>query len=804
MLSLTQILEQMRMQTILKGLKDIGLPFKKLKRISYIRRLKRIHSTAEYLDVNLNLSINTQNKIFFDQNDLESLGLLVSHLNPSKIIDEKKFAEGIMKRNFIFLGHEFDFNGGDISWNLDPITGKHWPDDFSYNIVFRGPGRLSDIKLPWELAKMQYLFLLGKVFNYTKDEKYATEIVNQIDSWITSNPPLRGIHWISALEVGMRVIAFVMVYPFIRRTMGSDFMLRYLASIYRQTEFIESNLSASKEANTHLIGESFALLLAGMFLNCPESRRWYEKGLSILLKQILLQVHEDGVHKEQSPAYHRFFLDYYYMFIILQRRNGLKYPKYVDDVVQKMTEFLLLSRMPNGDLPNFGDSDDARGIWVRAGCEKDYSALLGLGAVLFDRSDFRYAARDAIDEVLWLAGEDAFKKFQSMASSHPQKSFMAYPDSGYYIMRNGFAGDSDYFIFDCGPIGWGSGGHGHADALSFQLQSHGFPFFVDPGTYSYNIDYEWRDYFRSTRAHNTITVDGLDQSEMGDRMSWKTVANSKSLIANNANQFCFLGGKHDGYARLKDPVETHRYVFYDKRGFFIVCDYFFCNGEHQYDHYLYLDDHCFPSILAEMNGVVEIKRESERLYLHYLDVESREIKILRGQIKPSMLGWFSGSYGEKHSIPAICSGKRGYGNTSIVVLLSSKPGLKIAKIINKKDTLSFLVQDGDAMQTCFYYDAQSNDCFEYMGIKFQGNILYFNKKDDAEKEIHYLEAHKVVKFESEYFGYARSNKPFDRMLISHSTIEIQAAEQEINSLTFEIDKRYRLILNGKVYPNTKA
>ena len=116
--------------------------------------------------------------------------------------------------------------------------------------------------------------------------------------------------------------------------------------------------------------------------------------------------------------------------------------------------------------------------------------------MLFKRGDFKAVAGQATEEVLWLLGPEAVTVFDELTPRTPEATSTGFPDAGYYVMRGGWSAIDPVLVFDCGPLGFGPAGHGHADALSFQLHAGGYPFFVDSGTFSYNIDYRWRDLFR--------------------------------------------------------------------------------------------------------------------------------------------------------------------------------------------------------------------------------------------------------------------------------------------------------------------
>ena len=97
---------------------------------------------------------------------------------------------------------------------------------------------------------------------------------------------------------------------------------------------------------------------------------------------------------------------------------------------------------------------------------------------------------------------------------------------GYIVM----GGEGCHLVFDAGPLGYlGIAAHGHADALSFCLAIDDAWWLVDPGTYAYHSAPEWRSYFRGTSAHNTIRVNGNDQSQMGGAFMWLRKAHATVL-----------------------------------------------------------------------------------------------------------------------------------------------------------------------------------------------------------------------------------------------------------------------------------
>src|SRR5262249_20365766 len=171
------------------------------------------------------------------------------------------------------------------------------------------------------------------------------------------------------------------------------------------------------------------------------------------------------------------------------------------------------------NVPQIGDADD--GVLVRLDPARDFDpfrSLLATGAVLFERADLRLKAGKLDDKSRWLLGDAAESKFRALAASTEAATLPVrcqFPQGGYYILGSDFeTRDEVRIVADAGPLGYLSiAAHGHADALSFTLSAGGLPILVDPGTYAYHTDRQWRGYFfrppppnplRRRRAGQTI------------------------------------------------------------------------------------------------------------------------------------------------------------------------------------------------------------------------------------------------------------------------------------------------------------
>jgi hypothetical protein len=227
-------------------------------------------------------------------------------------------------------------------------------------------------------------------------------------------------------------------------------------------------------------------LLAAIGLGHDRSKA--TDALALLGANAATDIWADGVHRECSTDYHLIVLRSLVGAIANARQAGLQVPSELLDGAQRACDFALHVQRPDGLTPALSDGDQV-----------DFRPLLADAAEVLDRPDLAWAAT---------AGAEG---------TPPVRRHADFPVGGYYTQRSGW-GDGDlayqderFAIMDCGPLG--DGGHGHYDQLSVELVGGGRSLVVDPGRFTYSdTDGEWRRWFKGTAAHNTVTVDGLDQT----------------------------------------------------------------------------------------------------------------------------------------------------------------------------------------------------------------------------------------------------------------------------------------------------
>lgn len=309
------------------------------------------------------------------------------------------------------------------------------------------------------------------------------------------------------------------------------------------------------------------------------------------------------MNKEQGIWYHHEVADMMLLCGLVGRANGIEFSPDYWNRLEAMLDFIASIMDKSGNVPMIGDSDDA--VMVRFSPESNFNvfkSLVATGAVLFKRPDFKSLAGDFDDKCRWLLGDHGESLFEAMPLQGIGVPFKReFPNGGYWILGSDFGKDREIrLVVDAGPLGYLSiAAHGHADALAFTLSVGGREVLVDPGTYAYHTQKKWRDYFRGTSAHNTVRIDGQNQSVAGGNFMWLKHANARcEQWIKNEEQDIFRGF-HDGYSRLKDPVNHSRQIVLNKKDRLIkVSDDLVCQNDHFVEIFWHFSEKCDVEIVG--------------------------------------------------------------------------------------------------------------------------------------------------------------------------------------------------------------
>jgi hypothetical protein len=535
-----------------------------------------------------------------------------------------------------------DFPLGDpIDWHRDYSSGTVGPVRYSGLINARDKSKIGDIKYIWELNRLQHLILIALASVWTGNATYWHEIEKQVFSWDKSNPFMMGLNWKSPLEAGIRLITWAYV-SFITQDLSQqrETFRKFLRNtIYQHQYFIRKFYSKNSSANNHLIGEMAGLYVGSVFWPWyPESASWRSFSRQKLIAEIARQVEADGVGKERATEYQVFVLEFFLLAGALAQAIGDPFPQEYWDGINRMRAFLSTISNRAGDFPMFGDGDSGQVVSLPETTAERLRSLIGI------RQFREGAASPDLRSTLLLWGQTP-KEVPIGPTLSSGKSLQQFPDGGYYVLATDRGGENEIVIvFDAGPLGLAPlNAHGHADALSFWLSYGGREFLIDPGTFTYYSSAQWRSYFRGTSAHNTLRVDGEDQSLPGGTFLWREVADCRIEHVEDTDECVDLRGSHDGYRRLSDPViHTRALRLFKKSPTFVITDRLECHGAHDIELFFHFSEKC--QVRQVGPGSFEASNGSKRIGVQ---LDSRlKPELYRGSEDP-IFGWVSRTFGVK-------------------------------------------------------------------------------------------------------------------------------------------------------------
>jgi uncharacterized heparinase superfamily protein len=526
-------------------------------------------------------------------------------------------------------------------WRLDPVTGGLWPgsDVYCFDIPYRHERVLGDIKYVWEYNRLQFLQPLAADAALTGNTEAIAAIEAAVASWHANNPPFRGICWNSGIELSLRAISLLVVTSLCGERLSPVTIEEIRTILHAHQIWMERYPSRFSSANNHLIAETAAEFLISLAMpELPLSTKLQTRGRRTLADEACKQILADGVGSEQSPTYGAFTAEFLLLCCFAARAAGQPLPSSIERRLSLFSTFVAWLADEKGKVPGIGDDDEGR-VLTSVRHEAAYassvsSAIAGyLGTPMQGPRPPQPELRDAL--------------LRSPANgTSPPRGLKTFEQGGYTVIRETRNGRDVHVILDHAPLGYLSiAAHGHADALAVIVTVDGKPLFVDPGTYLYHSGGQWRDWFRSTRAHNTLTVAGADQSIMSGAFNWSHKA-SATLDSAVGGSDWHVTASHDGYWKRFRCI--HRRTLSATASGFSIHDAVV--GDH--DQPVEISFQLPPSAHAEVErDSVDIYCGGDRLARLSFSHAGAVRCIVGGS--PNDGGWFSEGFGMKLPAPRI-------------------------------------------------------------------------------------------------------------------------------------------------------
>ncbi len=468
-------------------------------------------------------------------------------------------AERVMAGTWTVLGVA-RADSADPDWFSDPVTGRRAPDrELAFRIHHRDEAEIGNIKQIWEMSRHQHLTVLAAAWWLTQDERYAEAAAEQLRSWWSANPFLTGVHWTSGIEVGIRLIS----WTWIRRLLDDwpkigDLFEHNDAAVQQirwHQEYLAAFPSRGSSANNHVLAEAAGQLVAGLaFPWYLESTEWRQRAAALLERELAANTFDDGLNREQASDYHRFVLELGLVAAVEADTHGHALSEATWHHLARMLDAAAAVVDTTGRPPRQGDGDEGRAAVLDDPERDPWAAVLSTGAALLGAAPWWPVVPVGVQD--YLLSALGRRRHLPRPAVRPRR----FADAGLVLLRSSIEdGPEIWCRCDGGPHGFLSiAAHAHADALSVEVRHDGVDILADPGTYCYHGEPEWRRWFRSTSAHNTIEIGGISQSDSGGPFLWTAQARTAVLTCDVGEQpVQTWSAEHDGYLRLATPT-THR------------------------------------------------------------------------------------------------------------------------------------------------------------------------------------------------------------------------------------------------------
>jgi Heparinase II/III-like protein/Heparinase II/III N-terminus len=537
-------------------------------------------------------------------------------------------------------------------WFRDPVTGRRAPADrYAFRINHRSEAQTGNVKQVWEICRLQHLTLLATAWFLSHDEVYARRAATQLHSWWRENPFLSGVHWASGIEVGIRLISFTWIRRLLDEwpEVASHFENNELAAlqIWWHQQYLSALRSRGSSANNHVIAEAAGLLVASCaFPWFAESDRWRRLSAEVLERELLRNTFPSGIGRELATDYQCFVAELGLLAGVEAEAAGHPLSSAAWQRLCAMVDSgaaLLDERLRP---PRQGDSDEGRALLLDAPTPNRWPSLLALGGALFGRLDWwPQLPADAASSII-----SAMPGAPHHVGGRPERRPWRFADAGTTLLRTTSHQEPEIWCrCDGGPHGYLSiAAHAHADALSVELRYGGVDILADPGTYCYHGEPEWRSYFRSTIAHNTVELDGRSQSSEGGPFLWVRHANGRELDVQDIGDAVEWTAEHDGYRSLRQPAQHRRTARLDRASRCVNIIDEISSGHHD----VRLAFHLGPEVEANLFGTCALLQwpfgsgsGAARLEVP----EALQWSLHRGETNP-ILGWYSCGLGRR--VPA--------------------------------------------------------------------------------------------------------------------------------------------------------
>lgn len=495
----------------------------------------------------------------------------------------------------------------------------------------------------WQLNRHHELKMLAHEYNRTKEIKWAQLAAELFESWVKqavcpkNTPGYESECW-RTIECGIRMGSnwpYVLFTFFNTEPFTDEVLIHWYKSVWEHGNRLYNN---SNHGNW-LIMEMNGLAQIGIiYPQFQQSAMWLKTAMTTLGHELDRQIYPDGFQYELSTAYHDVVINNYQRLLEVAKAFDVFIPSEFTEKLELACEIDIKLMMPDGRLPDINDGQ----------MMTSKELLLPKARIFPENQKIRYIITD---------GEEG---------EAPNYDSTVLPYSGFAVMRSDWGKDAVWALFDGAPFGRG---HQHEDKLSLLVYAGGKYLITEGGNYAYD-DSEMRQYVLSSRSHNTVRIDHMDQNRRKS-YHWEdeNINKKADLIWNTGEKLDYAESTYsEGYGENEDRSVSHnRSVYFVKKPehglqpFFLIVDRLYAEQRHEYEFMWHVDS-------AEPK-ISEFGVDMKDINI-CISVQEHSLSVINGQETPEWQGFVStglqqGMFRPVNCVSAVTKGK----NLRVVTVL---------------------------------------------------------------------------------------------------------------------------------------
>lgn len=424
-------------------------------------------------------------------------------------------------------------------------------------------------------------------FNGDKDPKYIQYFERQMRSL---NAALHagayekiedgnGVY--EAFRSGYRVLNWLWIHNmFLNEAAYSDEdQLVTIATLLQHGQHLYERNGRFRSGNHQTRGVSALAMLAILLRDFAGTDLWLERAMLRLSEHLDKEINGDGFQFERSVHYHMSDINNYFYVYQLAQLNGIEVDHAWEEKLRGLFTTLVKVAYPDRSAPVL--QDDTEIPWAET---NDISGAMTLGYLLFEDPEFGYFASDKVDDrVYWFLSNEQVKLLKNINQKRPTYGSLAFEDTGYFIMREGWEPDDKMMIISAG-LDDKKPDHQHGDMLGIQAMANGHAILPN-----YQVRYSLKDFdqFKNSMVKNVALVDDELQGKQWTANQggsgfgkFRKLPNPAVIAWEVHDDFDFFAGRHDGFENV--GVQYTRQVIFVQHAFWIVKDDFKSAGAHDY------------------------------------------------------------------------------------------------------------------------------------------------------------------------------------------------------------------------------